>query len=83
MYRVIISPKAKKELKKIAKLYRKGIAKAIEELEENPRIGKALMRELTGKYSYRIGVYRVIYKVNKIDKKVYILTVGHRSTVYE
>jgi mRNA-degrading endonuclease RelE of RelBE toxin-antitoxin system len=39
--------------------------------------------ELTGKFSFRVGVYRIIYKVNKKDKVVDILTAGHRATVYE
>lgn len=83
MYRIVISPQAKKELKTIAKIYKKGIAEAIEVLKDNPTLGKPLTRELTGKYSYRIGVYRIIYTVQKKDKKIFILTAGHRSTVYE
>lgn len=82
MYHITISPRAKKELKNIAKLYRKAIRNAIDELKETPFIGKPLSRELTGKYSYRIGVYRIIYTVNKPDKKINILTAGHRGTIY-
>ncbi len=83
MYQVIVAPEAKKGLKSIAKIYRKGIAEAIEALKDEPYLGKPLTRELTGRYSYKIGVYRVIYKINKKDKIVYIINVGHRSTVYQ
>lgn len=82
MYHITISPRAKKELKSIVKLYRKAIQGAIDELKENPFMGKPLTRELTGKYSYRIGVYRIIYTINKPDRKIYILTAGHRGTIY-
>lgn len=83
MYRIIISPRAKKELKKIAKIYRRAMAEAVEEIGENPFIGKALTWELTGRHSYRIGVYRIIYKIEKTDKKVYLITAGHRGAVYK
>ncbi len=83
MYRVIVAPVARKGLKTIAKIYRKGIAEAIDALKENPHLGKPLTRELTGRYSYKIGVYRIIYKINKKDKKIYIINSGHRSTIYQ
>ena len=82
MYRVSISPKAKSQLKSIKKIHKNAIASVIEDLKENPYFGKPLGRELTGKYSYRVGVYRIIYKINDQDKTVQILTAGHRSTIY-
>lgn len=83
MYRIIVAPEAKKGLKTIAKIYRKGITEAIEALKDDPRLGKPLTRELTGRYSYKVGVYRVIYKINDKDKVVYIINAGHRATIYE
>jgi len=50
-------------------------------LEENPHAGKLLRGQWEGKYSLRIGRYRVIYLVS--DDKVILLTVGHRRAVYE
>ncbi len=83
MYQIIVAPTAKKGLKTIAKIYRKGIAEAIETLKDDPYSGKPLTRELTGKYSYKIGVYRVIYKIDKKDKIVYVIDAGHRATIYQ
>lgn len=83
MYRVFVSPEAKKRVKTLAKLYRKGIAGSIESLKEDPFLGKPLARELTGKYSYKVGVYRIIYKINKKDKIVNILDAGHRANIYQ
>jgi len=73
----------RKGLKTITKIYRKGIAEAIDSLNDHPYLGKPLTRELTGKYSYKIGIYRVVYKINEKDKVVYIINAGHRATVYE
>jgi len=82
MFKVEITSGAKKELKRISRLHKQAIALAIEEIRDDPTIGKPLTRELTGRYSYRVGVYRIIYKINSEDKIVYILTAGHRAKVY-
>lgn len=83
MYSIIVSPQAKKELKLIAKIYKKALGEAISDLGQNPYLGKPLTRELIGRYSYKVGVYRIIYRINKKDKKVNIITVGHRGIIYK
>jgi mRNA interferase RelE/StbE len=83
MYKVHIFPKARREIKKISENHQKAVILALRELKEDPLAGKPLIEELTGKFSYRIGVYRIIYKINEKDKIVTILTAGHRSTVYQ
>ena len=82
MYEIIVSPEARKELKKISKLFKQAIRIAINDISENPYIGKPLNRDLLKRYSYRIGVYRIVYKINEKEKKVNIFSAGHRSTVY-
>lgn len=82
MYRISISPNAKIQLKSIKKRHQNALKIVIDGLKENPYLGKPLGRELTGKYSYRVGVYRIIYKINKQDKSVHVLTAGHRSNIY-
>ncbi|MBI2314704.1 type II toxin-antitoxin system RelE/ParE family toxin [Candidatus Daviesbacteria bacterium] len=82
MYKVKITFKAKKELKNLNKLDRLSIAEIIEELKEDPKIGKPLSRELIRKFSYRVGAYRVIYIINHQDKIVIVLSAGHRGLVY-
>ncbi|MEK7517161.1 MAG: type II toxin-antitoxin system RelE/ParE family toxin, partial [Patescibacteria group bacterium] len=67
----------------IKKIYQTAILSALEELREDPYVGKPLSKDLTGRFSYKISVYRIIYKVRERDKVVNILSAGHRSTVYE
>lgn len=83
MYSIIVSPRAQKDLKRLKSIYRIGISSALKEIKEDPYVGKPLTRELTGRFSYKIGVYRIIYKINNQDKLIYIFTAGHRSTVYK
>lgn len=82
MYRLRIASNAEKEIKTISHPHQKAIIFALAEIKEEPFLGKPLMRELTGRFSYRVGVYRIIYKVNKKDKVIDILSAGHRATVY-
>lgn len=83
MFRIKLTTKALKELKNLSKAHQLSMSNVLEELKDDPFIGKPLTRELTKRFSYRMGVYRIIYKINKADKIIYILTVGHRSTVYQ
>jgi len=83
MYKLRISLRAENEIKKLPHPHQKAIILVLMEIKEEPFLGNPLTRELTGYFSYRVGVYRIIYKVNKKDKVINILTAGNRSTTYE
>lgn len=84
MYKILISAKAKKQIKLISKLHhREAINEILTEIKDDPLIGKPLEEKLIGRYAYRVGVYRIIYIINFKDKIVTILSAGHRGTVYK
>lgn len=83
MYKLRITTIATRGLKMLSRVHQKAVILGLQEIQEDPLAGKPLTRELTGKFSYRIGVYRIIYKVNQHDKIVTILVIGHRGSVYE
>lgn len=83
MFKVKLTAKAKKELKQISRRHQLALGQVFDELKEYPYLGKPLGRGLKGRFSYKISVYRIVYKVNEKDKIVYILTAGHRATVYQ
>lgn len=83
MYKIVISKKAEKQIKRVSKLHhQEALNEIFLEIKEDPLIGKPLGEELTGRYSYRAGVYRILYLINSKDKKVTILSAKHRSVVY-
>lgn len=82
MFKIKLTARAKRELRNIANLHKQAIGVIFEELKEDPHVGKPLKRDLAGRFSVRVGVYRIIYMVNEADKIIYILTAGHRSVVY-
>ena len=45
-------------------------------------LGKPLKGVFKGLYRYRLGDYRVIYALDRADKKVIILHIKHRSEAY-
>jgi mRNA interferase RelE/StbE len=50
----------------------------------NPRsIGGPLHGPYEGFWKYRVGIYRLISKINNNDIKILILRVGHRDKVYK
>ena len=59
------------------------LAAAFDALQKDPRSGKPLRGELKGYWSYRVGVYRVIYTVEASEIVVYVLRIQHRKEVYE
>ena len=82
MFSIKLTAKAKRELKNLSKLDRLQVGEIIEDLKEDPLMGKPLSRELIRKFSYRVGAYRVIYLVHREDKVITILSAGYRGTVY-
>jgi len=87
MYKVIIEDKARKELKKMDKFQMKIVLRWIrnnlEGIDDPRKIGKALEGELSDKWRYRVGNYRILAQI--IDDKVLIkvVKIGHRKNVYK
>ena len=82
MFRIKLTAKAKRELKALSKSDKLRIGEIIEDLKEEPLVGKPLARELAKRYSYRVGVYRIIYKVHSKDGIIEVLSAGHRGIIY-
>ena len=74
---------AKKDIPKLSTFDKDKIKKAIEEkLVVYPELfGKPLRRSLKGYRKLRAGDYRIIYRIE--GKEVKIFYIGHRSIVYE
>ena len=86
MYKIIFTSEAQKayrRLKETNEALFGRVRTAIWSLAEDPRQGKPLRLKLKDKWSYRVGVYRIIYKIEKERLVVYIITIGHRREVYD
>lgn len=70
------------DVPKISREWRTRIRRAIEDkLMTQPEIfGKPLRRSLAGYRKLRVGDYRVIFQIDKLEVKVFVI--GHRRDVY-
>lgn len=85
-YKVKLSPKAQKQLRKLDKgtagLIVKYLYANIDGVD-NPRSkGKALVGNHAGQWRYRVGDYRVICEIVDEELVVLAVTVGHRRDIY-
>ena len=82
-YRVFVKPSAVREIEAIAdRKQRQQIVTRIEALANDPRPPGC--EKLTAREQYRLrqGAYRIVYAIEDDRLVVYVVKVGHRSSVY-
>jgi len=63
--------------------YKQHVENAFSHLSQDPRIGKMLKGDLSGYWSYRVGIYRILYVIRNTEIVIEILKIQHRKEVYE
>jgi mRNA interferase RelE/StbE len=58
------------------------IRAGLEYIQKEPEAGKSLKDELEGLKSYRVGRFRIIYRIS-IKNIIEIVAIGPRTTIYE
>ena len=85
LYKIVLTRQAEKDY---TYLYRANkavfihVRASLYSLAEDPHQGKPLRLSLKGYWSYRVGVYRIIYTIEHNVLTVTILDIGHRREVY-
>jgi mRNA interferase RelE/StbE len=82
-YRLVYSQISRKQIKSLHPQIKPTVKSYIQTLKENPYLGKALERELSGYYSLRTKRFRVIYKIDHENRIVQIYYIGQRKDIYE
>ncbi len=84
MYKVCYLESVEADLMALDKPIRKRLMDKIEKtLAQDPRgLGKALTGAFAGLWRYRIGDYRVIYKLAEHEMLILIARIGHRREIY-
>ncbi|HTQ39691.1 MAG TPA: type II toxin-antitoxin system RelE/ParE family toxin [Pirellulales bacterium] len=86
MFDVILSPEATAFYAAAQLPLAKKLARCFAQLERDPRRHNNIKR-LTGKFAgylrYRIGDWRVIYRIDDSTTRVFVLSIAHRREVYE
>jgi len=82
MHKVLYTAEAKNLIEKLTLKKKRQIKNAIERIAIDPSLGKRLMHELSGMWSYRSGDFRIIYRVEHHRLVIIVLTLGHRKNIY-
>lgn len=80
--KVILSPRAEKQLKKLPKVSQIIIAKKIRTIRDSKKVKEVeALKGYRNFFRVRAGEFRVVYK--KTKKEIYIVLIGHRKDIYE
>jgi mRNA interferase RelE/StbE len=86
MYRVLLSSEAQEFYSKADRPLARKLARCFEQLELDPRKHnniKRLAGDLIGLSRYRVGDWRVIFRIDDGANHVLVLVIAHRREVYE
>jgi len=81
-YQVFLDPRAAKFLSRLSETLRTRIKDGLRELQDSPET-KGEPLATSAFWRIRVGDYRAIYEIDQKEKKVIVLYIGHRSTVYD
>ena len=82
-YRVLILPRAQRQIASLPLQTRRRISDAIDSLEKNPRPpGTKKLKGTEDLYRLRVGDYRIIYAIQDDELLVIVVNAGHRKDIY-
>lgn len=82
MYQVRLLNQSKKDLKRIDKRFLTKIYYSIGELSKNPFLGEKMLGKYPGLYRIKIPPIRIVYKIDHINKIIWVHAIGHRQGIY-
>lgn len=86
MFEVILAPAAAEFFEAADQPLAQKLARCFRRLEIEPRRGnnvKRLKGEWSGYWRYRVGDWRVVYRIDDAARRVYVVVIAHRREVYE
>lgn len=85
MFKVVLSPEARTFFARADRPLANKLARCFAQLERQPRRHNNI-RRLTGEFAgylrYRVGDWRIIYRIDEKAARVEVLVIAHRSEVY-
>lgn len=82
-WRLYLTPQAERDLNRLPEKAAAAVLETLVHIEADPkRLGKPLVRELSGLYSARRGPYRIIYRLDGKRRRVEVVVIAHRADAY-
>jgi len=82
-YRPDIPPHVAEVIRQLPPEVKRGVKSALRALSEGSAVGVPLQRELAGFLKYRVKRYRIVYALDRKQRIIRIVAIGHRRGVYE
>ncbi len=86
MYKVVLTSRADKQLRKLDAFTRKSILswikKNLYQTTDPRRHGKGLTANRSGEWRYRVGNYRILAHIYDEEIVIEIFAIGHRKDIY-
>lgn len=82
-FKLVYSATSRKQIKKLHPHLKPIVKAKIEQISDDPFIGKLLEKELSGYLSFRAKRFRIIYRVAEDTGTIEIHFIGHRKDIYE
>ena len=86
MHSVALSKDARRFFERADASLQRRLDRCFDRLKVEPHYGgniKPLKGNLAGSNRYRVGDYRVVYRIDDPQQMVHVLKIAHRSEVYE
>lgn len=86
MYHVELSRDARRFFERASAAFQRRLDRCFDQLKVEPRDAgniKPLTGKLKGHYRYRVGDYRVIYRIDEKQQFVAVSKIAHRSAAYD
>ena len=86
MYEILLTKKAQKIYRQANTSLVSKLNRCFETISSNPYRHpniKSLKGQLKGLRRYRVGNYRVVYRIDEANKKVTVLLIASRAEVYQ
>jgi mRNA interferase RelE/StbE len=86
MFEVILSPEARDFFDAADRPLARKLARCFSALEQNPRQhnnAKRLTGKMAGYWRFRVGDWRVVYRIDDHFGRIIISIIAHRREVYE
>lgn len=83
MWQVFLTSEAEKGIKKLPQNIQERVKDMLREIAKNPLAGKFLKGSLAGRFSARVGDYRIVSHKKNEKNEIWILYVRHRKDAYK
>lgn len=81
--RLDIPPHVAEVIRHLLPDIKRGVKAALRALSAEPGRGDPLIRKLAGLWKYRVRRFRVVYSIQRRQRVIRVVAVGHRRRIYE